>query len=83
MPIHQHSAGAADPVLAAHMGAGEAEIMAQEISQMAPHIDGAREGGAIHLEFDGACERRCHWRAARPQAFSRARRIITPARRLR
>ena len=40
-PVDQHRAGAADAVLAAEMGSGQLELLAQEIGQMLPRLDAA------------------------------------------
>ena len=37
-PIHDHQAGAATPLLASHVGTGQAELVAQEIDQQHPRL---------------------------------------------
>ena len=41
LSVHQHRAGAAYAVLAAEMGAGEPELVAQEIGERDPRFDTA------------------------------------------
>ena len=38
-PVEQDGAGAADPVLAAEMGAGEPELVAQEVRERVANLD--------------------------------------------
>ena len=37
--VHQHRAGAADAVLAAHVGAGEPEVLPEEVGERAARLD--------------------------------------------
>src|SRR6516165_3048376 len=51
-PVHQHCAGAADPVLTANVGAGERQVVAQHIGERAARFDGQFVLGAVHREPD-------------------------------
>ena len=51
--VEEDGARAAHPVLAADVGAGEAEVLAQEVGEEAPGLDLALEGRAVHGDADG------------------------------
>ena len=55
--VEQHGAGAADAVLAAGMGAGEIELVAQAIEQRGARLDLDRVHLAVDVEFNahGLC----------------------------
>ena len=89
--VEQHRARPADAVLAPHVGAGEPQVVAQEVRQQAagrharivsrtvdhqPHV----------VEHVGLVRGGCGWcahAAARPAAWARARAVSTPTRWLR
>src|SRR5207302_5110212 len=50
--VEQHGAGAAHTMLAADMGAGEAERMAQEVAEQQPRLDLAPVADAINGDGD-------------------------------
>src|SRR5580692_12292377 len=50
--VDQHRAGAADAVLAADMGAGSAEPLAEEIAQQHPRLGLGREPAAVERQRD-------------------------------
>ncbi len=50
--VDQHGAGAADAVLAAEMGAGEAAVLAERVGERAPRLDRDRVRRAVHRERD-------------------------------
>ena len=52
-PVHEHGAGAAHPVLAAHVRAREHEIFAEKVGERAAGRDLARDLAAVHGEPDG------------------------------
>ena len=52
LTIHQDGAGTTDTVLTAHMGAGEAEVVAQEVGQQQPRFDGSLVGLSVDLQRD-------------------------------
>ena len=54
LAIEQHGAGAAIAGVAADFGAGEAELVAQEIRQAQHGIAGPEQVGAVDGEFDHA-----------------------------
>ena len=47
LAVEQHGAGAAHPVLAADVGAGEAEVVAQEVREQQARLDLALVGAAV------------------------------------
>ena len=51
--IHQHGARAAHAMLAAHMGAGHAQLATQEIRQIHPRLGASLPGCAIDAQPDG------------------------------
>src|SRR5207237_10637015 len=72
-----HRAGPAHAVLAAEVGAGQLEIVAQEVGQRLAHLDGPLVGPAVDDHADGAL---LHGAArARETARPRARRVSTAA----
>src|SRR6202051_3384769 len=78
--VEENGAGAAHAVLAAEMGAGQAELMAQEIRQRHPH----RHGGfmALAVDGDGNASRLAHGLLPLPMrscALTSARRDSTVA----
>ena len=77
--VDQHRAGAAHAVLAADMGAGQPERVAQEIGEQQARLDRASAGGAVHGDCDVA-RRSCGAPCARRQAASSARPVSTPTR---
>src|SRR5262245_60690958 len=84
-PVHQHRAGAADTVLAAHVGAGEPEIPAKEVGERTARLDGALHGCAVdgepHRQALAGRDRAHHVvPASRALAWSRARSVSTVAR---
>ena len=62
--VHQHGAGAAHAMLAAHVGAGHAQLAAQEIRQIHPRLGASLPGCAIDAQPDGQrlCLVACSWR---------------------
>ena len=50
--VQQDGTGAADAMLAADVGPGQAQLVAQEVAQQQPWFDGALEAAAVHLNFD-------------------------------
>jgi len=77
-PVIEHGAGAADAVFAPDMGAGQRQLVAQEIHEQQPGLDPALVTHAVdgdrHLAVRGAHP------AARSLARATARRVSTPAR---
>src|SRR5258708_5074053 len=76
--VEQNRAGAAHAVLAAEMGAGEAELMAQKIRKRHPH----RHGRLLALDGDGDGSRLAHGLLPAPMrscALRSARRDSTVA----
>src|SRR5438132_1818001 len=69
-------AGAADAVLAAEVGAGEVEILAQEVGQRLAHLDGLLVEAAVDGDADDALDHRRSV-AARSAARASARRVST------
>ena len=51
LAVDQHRAGAADAVLAADLGAGQPELVAQEVGQQRPRLDLDVVGAAVDLEL--------------------------------
>ena len=51
--VHQHRAGAANAVLAAHMRAGEPQMMAQAVGKREPRLDLDFDRLAVDFKFDG------------------------------
>ena len=86
--VEEDGARAAHPVLAADVGAGEAEVLAQEVGEEAPGLDLALEGRAVHGDADGpppahaarSGAARATSSRARPAAASSARRASTSTR---
>src|SRR5262249_679241 len=54
LTVEQHRAGAAHAVLAADVGAGEVEVVAEKIGQRRPGLDGPGIRAAVDGEADGA-----------------------------
>ena len=52
LALEAHGAGAADAVLAAEMGAGETELLAQEVGQMDAGRDLGLDRLAVHVQPD-------------------------------
>src|SRR5258707_10348984 len=52
LAVDENGAAAADAVLASHMGAGEAELVTQKVTEQHPHADGPMDGFAVHGERD-------------------------------
>jgi len=50
--VDMHDTGAALAGIAADMGAGEVEILAQDMDQQRPVLDFDRDGLAVHRQFD-------------------------------
>src|SRR5579859_727334 len=67
LPIDEHGAGAANTLLAAQMGAGEIQLVAQEVGEMGPRLDQFGGRPAIHAKLE-----RDHDQLERPMAASRA-----------
>ncbi len=78
LAVDEHRAGAADAVLAADVGAGEAELVAQEVGEQQPRLDLALVGPAVDRHLDRVAAHRPS--PARRQASVRARRVSTRAR---
>ena len=53
LPVHQHRAGAAHAVLAAEVGAGQVQVVAQELGE----LRAVRDAGAARLSVDGQANR--------------------------
>ena len=51
-PVHEHRARPAHPVLAAEMGAGEVQVVAQQLGELRPR----RDGGLARLAVDGEAD---------------------------
>src|SRR5215471_5476540 len=51
-PVHQYSAGAADPVLTANVCAGKRQVVAQHISERAARLDSQLVIGVVHRDPD-------------------------------
>src|SRR5215510_6699496 len=73
LAVHMHHAGAALRGVAAHMGAGEPQVLAQELDQQRARIDVTGDGLAVHRQSDGghdyllgSGQTPCFWRC-RPQ----------------
>ena len=76
--IDDHGARAADAMFAPHMGAGAAQLVAQEIHQQHARLGFA--GQALTIDGDGYFSGIGHAAPpARRAAFSTARRVMTPA----
>src|SRR5437870_221594 len=52
LTAHENRAGAADSVLAAQMGAGEIQLLAQKVRQRHSHLDQALISPPIDRDFD-------------------------------
>ncbi len=52
LTVDQKCAGAADPLLAAQMGAGEVQLLAQKVREMRPRLDALDDGPPVHHELD-------------------------------
>ena len=52
LALDQHGAGAAHTVLAADMGAGEADLVAQEVGKIDARLDAAGVFGAVDVDLD-------------------------------
>src|SRR6476620_1410694 len=52
LPIEQHGAGSALPMIAALLGARQAEMLAQRVEQGGPGRDLKRPFGVIYMEGD-------------------------------
>ena len=72
-------AGAADAVLAAEVGAGQVEVVAQEVGQRLAHLDGLLVNAAVDGDADDALDHRGASVAARSAARPSARRVSTKA----
>ena len=53
LAVHVHDAGAALRRVAAHMGAGEPQVLAQELHQQGARVDVTGDGFAVHRHSDG------------------------------
>ena len=53
MPVHMDDAGAALARVAADMGAGEAQSLAQELHQKRARLDVSGDGFPVHRHADG------------------------------
>ena len=53
LAVDMHHAGAALRGVAAHMGAGEPQVLAQELHQQGARIDVTGDGLAVHRHRDG------------------------------
>src|SRR2546428_10999723 len=53
LALEEHGAGATHAVLASHVGAGEVEVIAQEISEALAHLDTPFVLGAVDVQADG------------------------------
>ena len=51
--VEEDGAGAADPVLAPDVGAGQPEVLAQEVHQQAAGLHGSFVDGSVHGDPDG------------------------------
>src|ERR1700686_89575 len=78
--IDQHGAGAADAVLAADMGAGQAQRVTQEICEEKPGFHGGAIRHAIDGDADLAGLAHAALSLARRKAAANARPVSTPAR---
>ena len=56
--VHQHGAGAAVRGVAADVGAGEREVVADQVHQQEPRVDGGRVRFAVHGDVDVVCGHR-------------------------
>jgi hypothetical protein len=52
LAIEQHGAGTAHPVLTTDVGAGQPEVVAQEIAQQVPRLDPPLDAAAVDLAHD-------------------------------
>src|ERR1700722_18653776 len=70
--VDQHRAGAADALLAADMGAGQAQRVAQEIGEEEPRLNGGAMDRAVdgHADLAGLAHAALSW--ARRQAAASA-----------
>ena len=66
LAVDQHGAGAADAVLAADVGAGEAKLMAQAVGERQARLDIDADLLAVDFEFGG------HVLLPRRRGFERA-----------
>ena len=71
LAVDEHRAGAADAVLAADMGAGEAELVAEEIGEEQADADVALDRLAVHGERDAHLRIGRYLAAASPSAVPR------------
>ena len=72
--VENNGAGAAHPVLAADVGAGEPEVLAEKVGEEAPGLDRALEGRAVDGDPDGPPSAHAARSGAARTASSRARR---------
>src|SRR5262249_51942291 len=82
LAVDEHGARAAHALLAAHVGAGEAEPVAEEVDQRGAGLHRGPAELAVHGEVDGPGLAHAARGAAASDAES-ARAVRTPARRLR
>ena len=52
LPVHQYGAGAAHAMLAPHVGAGETELVTEEVAEKETRLDGALDLFAVDRERD-------------------------------
>ena len=78
--VDQHGAGAADAMLAADMGAGQAQRVTQEIGKQQARLHGGAVGCAVDGDADFASFAHVALSSARRQAAASARPVSTPAR---
>ena len=52
LAVDMHDAGAALAGVAADMGAGQAQVLAQELDEEGAVLDIGRDGLAVHRQFD-------------------------------
>src|SRR5262249_21964924 len=75
--VHQHRAGPALPVIAALLGPGEAEMLAQGIEQGGARIERQPVLAAVDVERErGGIARGSRWRLARLGGFGAERRYV-------
>src|SRR5215468_1538035 len=65
--VEKHRAGSANAVLAADMGAGQTELVAEKVAQQEAWLDAAFIAHAVHGDRDCLC---CHGVSSRTSFFS-------------
>ena len=76
LAVHEHRARAAHAVLAPEVGAGELELLAEEVGERRPDFGGRRPRRAVDGELDRLVDHRC----ALSAAVVSVRRTVTAAR---